>query len=294
MRLFSRKKKEDSSKQNEDGDTSFTGLPEHVEYPGSADRPWNEIPIGVVEGKNGLEEYALNVSISPHIFISGSTGSGKSTVQRSIINHCLQHSEDWRFLGIDLSRVEFSPYAQYEPAVLAIASDVSESVNVLRYAKDEMMERYKKMETNGVSHFKGLPQHMNALMIMIDGAYNLLMPSGIKTEEGREEDALKAEATQLIGDIARLGRFTGIHLAISTSRIDKRLLPPLALSCITSRVVLGKTDSIASMLALGNENGTLTKSQRGAGYVQVGNEGQKFQSYFSTPTWVENYTSKTS
>lgn len=44
------------------------------------------------------------------------------------------------------------------------------------------------------------------------------------TEAGKEQDALKGEASMIIGSIARLGRAAGVHLVIATQRPDAKIL----------------------------------------------------------------------
>lgn len=42
------------------------------------------------------------------------------------------------------------------------------------------------------------------------------------TDEAKEADELKGEAVMIIGSIARLGRASGVHLAIATQRPDAK------------------------------------------------------------------------
>lgn len=64
-----------------------------------------------------------------------------------------------------------------------------------------------------------------ALMIIVDEVAELLTPSGVKTEAGKEEDALKQECVMLIQSITQLGRSAGIHMLLATQRNDARILP---------------------------------------------------------------------
>lgn len=62
------------------------------------------------------------------------------------------------------------------------------------------------------------------LLIVADECAELLEASGVKTEEGKEEDALKAEMDGLIKSITQLGRSSGIHMILATQRNDARII----------------------------------------------------------------------
>lgn len=63
------------------------------------------------------------------------------------------------------------------------------------------------------------------LLIICDEAAELLEPGGIKTTEGKEEDALKQEIVGLMKSITQLGRSSGIHMVVATQRNDCTIIP---------------------------------------------------------------------
>jgi len=64
-----------------------------------------------------------------------------------------------------------------------------------------------------------------ALLIIVDEVAELLLPSGVKTEAGKEEDAMKQECVNLIQSITQLGRAAGIHMVLCTQRNDAKIIP---------------------------------------------------------------------
>ena len=64
-----------------------------------------------------------------------------------------------------------------------------------------------------------------ALLIILDEIAELLMPTKVKTEEGKEEDKLKQECVMIIQSITQLGRSAGIHMVLATQRNDTSILP---------------------------------------------------------------------
>lgn len=103
-----------------------------------------------------------------------------SVVQRNIILGCIMRPDSWRFLGIDLKKVELSSFRAYSNVVLGIATTVEDALTILRFAQQTMMKRYAEMEQLQVNNFLDLPAKGQALMVMVDEAGELLSPSGVK------------------------------------------------------------------------------------------------------------------
>lgn len=264
-----------------------THIPEFAPYPGSSKGEWNKIPLGL--GTEG--EVYWDVSKAPMALVTGTTGGGKSTIQRNIIFHCIQHSDRWRFLGIDVKKVELSQYVEYDPVVMGIGTSVADGLEIIRYANEEMMNRYEQMKENKVNHFSNLAEVPYALMVMVDETYMFLAQSPAKSnEEVKEENEMKGEASKLIGDIARLGRAAGVHLVLATQRPDATVIYGELKQNLALRVAAGRADTIASQMTLDNDNATrLPGNIKGRGYMQVFGEGEQFQGYFAEEDWIDKF-----
>lgn len=121
----------------------------------------------------------IEVDDSSKLFVvKGANGnhvsSHNSVMQRNIIIGCILRPKNWRFIGIDLKRVELSSYRAYSNVVLGIATTLEDAVTCLRFAQETMMKRYKEMEDLGVQNFTELENPGQALMIMIDELGELL------------------------------------------------------------------------------------------------------------------------
>lgn len=66
---------------------------------------------------------------------------------------------------------------------------------------------------------------MPRLLIVCDEIAELTMKSGIKTTEGKAEDALRDEIMSNIASITQLGRSSGIHCILCTQRNDAAVIP---------------------------------------------------------------------
>ena len=63
------------------------------------------------------------------------------------------------------------------------------------------------------------------LLIIIDEVGELLLKNGVKTESGKEEDALKDEIISIIQSLTQLGRSAGVHCILCTQRNDTSIIP---------------------------------------------------------------------
>lgn len=127
----------------------------------------------------------ITVSAPDRLFAAGgndgkSVLTHNSVIQRNIIFGCILRPDNWRFLGIDLKKVELSSFRAYSNVVLGIATELEDALTVLRFGQATMMKRYQEMEAVGRNDFMDMPDHGPALMIMIDEAGELLSPSGVK------------------------------------------------------------------------------------------------------------------
>ena len=237
----------------------------------------------------------ISVDAEDRLFAAGgddgrSVLTHNSVIQRNIILGCILRPDSWRFIGIDLKKVELSSFRAYSNVVLGIATELEDALTVLRFGQATMMKRYQEMEAVGENDFINMPDHGPALMIMVDDAGELLSASGIKTDEGKHDDELKGEAQMIIGSVARLGRAAGVHLVIATQRPDATLIPGETKANLGCRINAGRTDSNASNMILGSGEGTRVKPfPPGRLYIRIYSSGDHGQGFFAKPDWIDKY-----
>jgi len=237
----------------------------------------------------------ISVDAEDRLFAAGgedghSVLTHNSVIQRNIIFGCILRPANWRFIGIDLKKVELSAFRAYSNVVLGIATELEDALTVLRFGQATMMKRYQEMEAVGKNDFMDMPDHGPALMIMVDEAGELLSASGVKTDEGKHDDELKGEAQMIIGSVARLGRAAGVHLVIATQRPDATLIPGETKANLGCRINAGRTDSNASNMILGNGEGTRVKPfPPGRLYIRIYSNGDHGQGFYADQDWIDNY-----
>jgi stage V sporulation protein K len=254
-----------------------TGLPKLAPYPGYQGHAWNEIPIGLSED-GGVT--TMRLSDAPHTLVAGTTGSGKSVLQRAQLAHVLMHRAKWRIIGVDLKRVELNWLTKY-PNVLTIATELEPAVDAVRTVRDEMMRRYEEMELAGVNHFESLSEPPPALLLMVDETYAFLAFEKSKTDEGKARDELHSEARVVLGEIARLGRAAGVFEILSTQRPDADVLAGECKANLDNRVAAGRMDGTPSNMVLDSPAAQQLPRIKGRGIIRHGGELERFQGYFA-------------
>lgn len=113
------------------------------------------------------------------------------------------------------------------------------------------------------------------------------------SDEGKAEDELKAEASLIIGSVARLGRAAGVHLAIATQRPDAKLIAGETKANLGARVCCGAVDGTASSMILDSPEGRMIRpNPRGRIYVKIFQNGDHAQGFFAPSTWIDEYFEK--
>lgn len=258
-------------------------LPTSVEYPGSADKPWNVIPLGV--SNNGEESWNLNDQAQG--IILGLTGSGKSVTQRSVLYHAFQHPEEIRMYAIDLKRVELTMWENY-PGMIQIASSLDEALDVITNAREAMMERFDRMKDAKVQFIDDIPgSHEPAILIMFDESAEALIPGTGNSPEVKEENGTKGAITDAVRSIARLGRAAKVHIILCTQRAEVAAIGGGdAKNNYGFRILLGHGDKTASMMALDTMSGTeIEPNIKGRGIISRNGAETKFQSYWTPKDW---------
>ena len=226
-------------------------------------KEWNQghgknytLPIcaGVdVEG----EPYVFDLTFAPHIFVAGTTGSGKSVCIHSMILSLLyNHSmDDLQLCLIDPKRVEFSYYENLSNLYGgSVVYDHSSALAILSELLNEMKVREKKLSDSGVrdiTEFRNLPnltENFPKIVVIIEEVADFLMQS-----KSIEEPLIR---------LAQKGRASGIHLILATQRPDSDTFSGLLRSNIPSRIALTVQKSSESKIIL-DETGAEKLSGRG-------------------------------
>ncbi len=118
-------------------------------------------PLEVAMGRDIAGRAVMaNLAEMPHILISGSTGSGKSSCMNSIITSILMRDTPDRvkLILVDPKRVELGQYDGLPHLLNPVVVDPKKAANALAWAVKEMERRYDMLAENGVRDITGYNQ----------------------------------------------------------------------------------------------------------------------------------------
>jgi len=189
----------------------------------------------------------VDLAKMPHLLVAGSTGSGKSITIHSLICSLLYKNtpETLKFILIDPKRVELSAYNKLPHLISETITNPKKTISALRWAVNEMDERYNELLANNVRDISTYNQKMMKekkplmpyIVIVIDELADLMVAFG------REIEAA-------IVRLAQMARATGIHLIVSTQRPSVEVVTGLIKANITSRIALQVASQVDSRTIL--------------------------------------------
>ena len=175
-------------------------------------RAKTKLAVALGKGSGGGHEVA-DLAKMPHILIAGSTGSGKSVSINALLASLLMQAtpQDLRLILVDPKRVEMAPYASLPHLLMPVILDVDKVVSALRWAINEMDQRYKRFSSIGARNIVSYNNNdrvvdpLPYIVIAIDELADLMMAAPYDVEHS-------------LTRLAQLGRATGIHLIVATQR----------------------------------------------------------------------------
>lgn len=227
---------------------------------------------------------AVDLNKQPHFLIAGSTGSGKTTLIKSIIAQMLidRHSLCNVFL-IDLKGgLDYPP--TWRGDLCTFSSTPEDALSLLSYIVQELEQRKILFTMAGEQQGKTCSsldaynrlRPDNALpriAVVVDEIAELTDTMGMDKEY---KDLSKAIVGNL-STIARLGRAFGINLIIGTQRPDANAIPGQIKNNLDVRIC-GKADNTLSMIILDNTDAATLIPKDGQGLF-LNQDGVLFRGY---------------
>jgi len=189
------------------------------------------------------EPYIIDLAEAPHIFIGGTTGSGKSVCVHSMILSILLNNNDYqkKICFIDTKKVEFTQYSKIgNHLYYNVITEASEGLEVLKNLIYEMETRETELARLGfntlIDAIKADKLNKPFIIVFIEEFADLLMSSN-----QIEENVIK---------LAQKGRASGIHLVLATQRPDAATFTGLLRTNIPTRIALTVQKSSDSKIIL--------------------------------------------
>lgn len=267
-------------------------IPQSVpEFP--ADHPHKGFALG--KGKDGKVIY-WEPDYSPHMFISGGTGRGKSVFLRNLIYAGLisrkvyeLHILDtplWEFHVVDLADAclgteprdnsTIQVYLKYPELLKGVARTLDDTEKLLQDAYAEMERRYDLMNQEGKVHYRYLNERLPGRVIIIDEA-SILLQDWSKDED-LDNKFKKQRILMLIHQISRKSKAAGIHLVLTSQ--DPGMLYGELEGNFSTKIAIGRHNKQASYSLLKNDEAALISDKTsGRCYIQSQGKGEEFQMF---------------
>jgi S-DNA-T family DNA segregation ATPase FtsK/SpoIIIE len=185
--------------------------------------------------------FLVDLAEAPHLFVGGTTGSGKSMCLHAILLSLLEGPTDTpQFLLIDPKAVEFTAYGQ-SPHLIGgeIVTRPDDALAALKDLVEEMnrrQERLRALDARNFAEANARGANLRRIVVVLDELGDLFM-----TQREIEEPLIR---------LAQKARSAGIHLVLATQRPEAATFPGLLRSNIPSRVALTVQKSAESRIIL--------------------------------------------
>ncbi len=205
----------------------------------------------------------IDLNERPHMLISGETGSGKSSLIRTLLTSLIlsKSPEDVRLMLGDLKRSEFGLFRNL-PHVDSVCVNKDDLRAELEDIVNEMERRGDLLDSEGVTHISDLKVRLPYIIVCIDEV--ALLKKERKTME-------------IIEKISAVGRSLGVILILSMQRPDAKTLDGALKNNLTVRIS-GRQSNKTNANVTGTPGAELIKqSERGRMIIALEGDLRRLQ-----------------
>lgn len=184
----------------------------------------------------------------PHLLIAGSTGSGKSTLVKSLIASIVYtvSSSTIQLVLSDTKGVEFTGFAGLPHLLFPIATSAFQTLEQMDFLVEETERRLKKFRDQG-----GHATNIHEYNAIVDEQHRMTLIVMIIDEAADIMDLGKV-ADQKLGKIVQKSRAAGIHMIACTQRPDAKMIDGTIKSNFNGRLSFRLPTQIDSRVILGD------------------------------------------
>lgn len=202
--------------------------------------------------------YVTDLARMPHLLIAGATGAGKSVAVNGMILSILYKAspDEVKFIMVDPKRLELGLYEGIPHLLTPIVTEPKRAANALKWAVNEMEQRYKTLAQSGVRNIDQynlevraivdrnlaadspeLPKPLPYIIILVDELADLMMVASNEVEFA-------------ITRLAQMARAVGIHLVLATQRPSVDVITGLIKANFPSRIAFRASSKVDSRTIL--------------------------------------------
>ena len=271
--------------------------------------------LPLVLGKDiGGKPIIADLARMPHLLIAGTTGSGKSVAVNTMVLSLLFRlpPEKCRFIMIDPKMLELSVYDDIPHLLSPVVTEPGKAVVALKWAVQEMEERYRAMSKLGVRNIDGYNARLaearkkgETLMRKVQTGFD--PESGKPVYEDQPIDLTDLPYIVVIVDefadlmlvagkdvenaiqrLAQMARAAGIHLIMATQRPSVDVITGVIKANFPTRISFAVTSKIDSRTILGEGGAEQLLGMGDMLYMAAGGRITRVHGPFASDEDVEN------
>jgi DNA segregation ATPase FtsK/SpoIIIE, S-DNA-T family len=233
-------------------------------------------PLEVALGRDiAGRAVVANLAEMPHVLVSGSTGSGKSSCINSVLTSILTRAtpDQVRLILIDPKRVELGQYNDCPHLLTQVVVDPKKAANALSWAVTEMERRYDLLAEVGQRDITGYNQAFDSGDLSeYEESYRLRMQGTDHEVDEDDESQVRfprlpfilivvdelndlmmvaaRDVEESVCRIAQMARAVGIHLVLATQRPSVDVITGVIKANVPSRMAFSVSSLADSRVIL--------------------------------------------
>jgi S-DNA-T family DNA segregation ATPase FtsK/SpoIIIE len=273
--------------------------------------------LPLILGKDiGGQPIMADLAKMPHLLVAGTTGSGKSVAVNTMIMSLLYRlpPEKCRFIMIDPKMLELSVYDDIPHLLSPVVTEPGKAVVALKWAVQEMEDRYRAMSKLGVRNIDGYnarvreaAQKGEDIMRKVQTGYDA--DSGKPVFEEQPMDLTELPYIVIIVDefadlmlvagkdveaaiqrLAQMARAAGLHLIMATQRPSVDVITGVIKANFPTRISFSVTSKIDSRTILGEGGAEQLLGMGDMLYMPPGGQLTRVHGPFASDDDVQNVT----
>ena len=265
----------------------------------------------------GGEPVLSDLTKMPHLLVAGTTGSGKSVGINTMILSILYRltPEECRMILVDPKMLELSVYDGIPHLLAPVVTEPKKAVAALKWAVQEMENRYRKMSKIKVRNIEGYNARM-AEALKKGETLTREIQTGFNPESGEaifETEEIKVEKLPYIvvvidemadlmlvagkeieaavQRLAQMARAAGVHLITATQRPSVDVITGTIKANFPSRIAFQVTSKIDSRTVLGDMGAEQLLGMGDMLFMEGGGRIQRVHGPFVSDNEVEGLVS---
>ena len=232
-------------------------LPKYCEYvPTDKAYYTNSLSIPIGEGAKGIVYLNINQS-TPHTYLVGTTGSGKSTTLKVILSTIINNYHSVKLILCDYKRAELLMFANCTN-VLSFSYTEEDISNTIANVYQMVLDKYDKLMKQG--KYQASSYEETTLLVI-------------------EEIALMDKNTmKVLRKLMSISRAVNTYCIFTCQRPSNEVLDNVVKSLVANRIVLKVEDKKNSIIAL-DEVGAENLKGNGNGILKNNGNKLEFQGY---------------